>query len=384
MIAILSIVLFCFLPFVSIPILFLGIALDKKHTLLYSILLALIFAIISYNFLPDEVHDLYRYFYEMKYYYSHLDFPRYLEVMFSSTKIIFSFLQFIFSQIGNFHLLPFSITLIGYTLSFYMMIDFVKSKKYPSSVAFIILLMFILSFYHINFISGLAQYLAIVVGFFAFYLEYIKGKKQLRYKIFYILPIFIHISMIIIPLIRFLLNFDYKRYKYKYYVVLTIYAFCPIILYKILSLIPSLSSIALKIDSYMLKGSHTLYTSYDLFTLLALIIYGILFFFSYNRLKNEYSNKILDFTKIVLLFNLCSLFYRDIFSRVFNLSLLCMCLYFSVYLSKMKMQRNVFVLLLLIFVSLAFASVSFNIFKTYDFNNIFRHLFENLMYYFRM
>lgn len=377
---IISMMFYCF-PFISIPLIFIGIIFDKKHSFIYALLLALIFALIAYNFNPNDTHDLYRYYFEMKYYYSNLNFDKFIMTAMSNSKITFSILQYIFAGIGNYHLLTFFITLIGYTISFYIILDYNKIKKYPSIVSIIILLIFIFTFYHINFISGLAQYLAISIAFLGFYLEFIKNKKKLIYKLLYIIPIFIHISMIIIPIIRLILNFDFKKIKSTYIFILIVYMFFPSVFYFILSQFSSTQLIANKINSYMVIGEHHLYTMYDLFTLVMLIFYLIIFILSKNKFKEEIPHKFINLIEIILLINSASIFYRDIFTRFLNLTILCMIIYFSTYLSKSKMKSVIIVLFILLIICICLGSVSINIFINNDFSNIFSNIFKNFNYF---
>ena len=187
------IILFCIIcPFLAIPFVIFGVAKDKKHSVIYSLLLALPLSLIAYNIIPDVSKDLYRYYVEMNYTYKYMSVFEYINVIFSNTKILFNTIQFIITKIGNYNLLPFFITLIGYSISFYIIFDYSNLKKIKFRYTLIILISFVCIFYHINFISGLAQYLAISISFLAFYQEYIKGKNKLIYKLLYILPSLIH------------------------------------------------------------------------------------------------------------------------------------------------------------------------------------------------
>lgn len=374
-------ILFFIAPFISIPFIFFGILFDKKHNFIYSLLLALVFALVAYNFIPNQNHDLYRYYYEMEYFYSNISWERYLFYAFSNTKIIFVFFQYIFSQIGNYRLLPFFITFIGYLISFYIILDYSKLKKYRGITKILIILFFACIFYHINFISGLAQYLSISIGFLGFYLEFIKGKNKIIYKILYIIPIFIHISMFIIPLIRIVLHFDFRKIKSKYITTLIIYMFFPILIYKITSLFPALDMISSKIYSYMVMGNRSLFTVYDIFTFLLILFFLIIFYDNKDKIKKEVSNKFLEFTELILLFNVFSPLYRDIFSRILNISILCMCLYIMSLISITNSKKLPIILIFILLFSVILGSVSFNIFRNNDFNNIFSNLFNNFNYY---
>lgn len=379
------IILFLIMPFFSIPFIIFSIYFDRKHAFIYGILLSLIFSIVSYNFIPDIEHDLYRYFVEMKNYYSLIPFTKFLStIAFSNTKFIFVLLQYIISHIGNFHILPFLITFIGYNISFYIILDFSKFKKFKPLSTIIILVFFISVFHHFIFMSNLAQYLAVSTGFLAFYLEYIKDKKQKVYKILYIIPMFIHLSMIIIPIIRLLLNIDINKYKYIYFSFLMIYCFFPVAIFKVLDFIPGFGILATKINNYIVMGDRKLYTSYD-YLLLVLLLFIILISYLYRKIIKKYiSEKFCNMTILILSFNVFSIFYRDIFSRILNLSLLCFCIFLYIILNKCSKKNLVIILVILLIFILLFGSIMLNVFSRYNFNGIFNNLNENIFYYFRL
>lgn len=255
--SILVIMIFIVFPFVSLPFILLGITFDKKHSKIYGILLAFILAIIAYNFVPKVEHDLYRYYLEMQAYYSKINFFNFLSDN-NIAKAIFKLLQFIFAKIGNFNLLPFFCTFIGYNITFWIILDYSKLKEIKSSVTISIIIAFICSFYHINFMSGLAQYLAISIAFLGFYLEYVKENKSNLVKILYVLPVTIHISTIMFLAFRILLCFKWNKIRIVYFMFLVSYIFLPSVFYQILNIIPGMKIISEKIQFYMLSGNNKL------------------------------------------------------------------------------------------------------------------------------
>ena len=376
-------IIFACAPFIAIPLIILGIVMDKKHNVIYGILLALLLAMIAYNFNPKEGHDLYRYYFEMDSYYSNIDFERFVERnMFNNTKFLFVILEFLVAQIGNNSLLQFIITFIGYAITFYIILDYSKLKDIKPGITLCVMLIFIFTFYHINFISGLAQYLAIVVGFLGFYLEYIKGKKKWFYKLLYIIPALIHMSMILIILLRLLLCFNYKSIKKYYILALIAYALLPSIVYQIFSVIPSLSMIAYKINGYMLNEVSIFAGIYDIGTLMLLILYMYIYYTSKNKLTKELPEKFIQFVEIVLLLNIFSIPYRSIFARILNLTILCINIYLLSYLKNTKNRHLIIILLALFMFCVVLGSVNFNNIISNDFNNIFSNLLNNITYYF--
>lgn len=375
-------IVFACLPFISIPLLIAGIIFDKKHNLIYGILLALFLAIIAYNFNPKEEHDLYRYYFDMQNYYANINFMQFvISNMFSNTKFLFVILQFIITKIGNYRLLPFIITFIGYAITFYIILDYSKLKAIKARVKIMVLLIFICVFYHINFISGLAQYLSIIIGFLAFYLEFIKEKKKWFYKILYILPMFIHLSMIIIPLIRIFIQFDFKRSKKYFFIFLIVYDLMPNVIYGILNLIPIMSALASKINSYMLQSDSIFTVKYEIGTLLLLIFYMYIYYSERKKIIDELPEKYMNFIEIILLFNLCSIPYRAIFTRVLNISILSMTVFLLIYFEKIKSKNTLFILIGLLLFSIVFGSVNLNNILGNDYNGIFQNFLHSIIYY---
>ena len=214
--------LFIIAPFLTIPIILYSMVVDKKHSTIYAILLALAIAIIAYNFNPKTSQDLYRYYYLMEHQYSTLSFTEYIKVMFNNNKLLFIFFCYIISRIGNYKLLQSIIVFTAYFLVFYTILDYAKLKNIKAYKAILIIILFMAIFYFIGFFSGLAQFLGIAVGFYIFYLEYIKKKEKFIYKLLYILPMLIHVSLATLLIFRILLAFDNKKVK-KYLLCLGVF-----------------------------------------------------------------------------------------------------------------------------------------------------------------
>ena len=65
--------MFIIAPFLCIPLIILGLIRDRKHSIIYIVLLSLLMALIAYNFNPETTQDLYRYNYIMDREYSTLN-----------------------------------------------------------------------------------------------------------------------------------------------------------------------------------------------------------------------------------------------------------------------------------------------------------------------
>lgn len=378
------ITLFLIAPFLTIPLIIVGILKDKKHYGIYAFLLATLFAIIAYNFEPNNSQDLYRYYYLMREYYGPMNIGEYISVMFQNNKILFELLCYIISQTANLRLLPFICTLIGYFIAFYIIMDFARIKEISSSKTLLVIFAFICIYYHINFISGLAQFLAINIAVLAFYLEYIKNKKGIIYKMLYIIPIFIHISLLILIIVRILLNFNYNKVRKVIIPIFLIYGTNPMIVFKFLEIFKNnilLSVLISKSNMYLLENSHIWESTYGIGALLLIIFFIIIFYTNIKPVKLIMNDKICNFTEIMLLFIVSSSLYFDIFMRFSNIVLMLMSIYMLIVLNINKKTKKMFIIITVIIFSMLMGSVNLNNFKYNDFNNLFSNMAENIIYY---
>lgn len=384
-ISMLAIILFTLFPFLTIPIIVIGIIKDRKHSIIYALLLAFLLAIIAYNFNPIQAQDLYRYYYLMNVYYSPMSIGEYIGIFFQNNKLLFTFIVYLISKTGNFNILPFICTLIGYFLTFYMILDYSRIKKISSKITIFMILLFLCIYYHINFISSLSQYLAIDIMVFAFYLEYIKNKKGVLYKSLYVIPLFIHISLIIVLVVRILMHFDFKKIWKFLIPIFALYATSPSIVTALLSIFKNnllLGPLIEKADMYLVNASHIWDSTYGISVLL-LVIFFVVIFYKYKKLNNDIlGEKFNNLIEIMLWFNISSVLYFDIFTRFSNVLIILMIIYIINILNLSKRKEKICIVSILIVFSLAFASVSFNVFRTNDFNDVFSKPYRNLIYYF--
>lgn len=375
--------LFIIAPFLTIPIILYSIIVDKKHSTIYAILLALAIAIIAYNFNPKTSQDLYRYYYLMEHQYSTLSFTEYIKVMFNNNKLLFIFFCYIISKIGNYKLLQSIIVFTGYFLVFYTILDYAKLKNIKVYKAILIIVLFMAIFYFIGFFSGLAQFLGIAVGLYIFYLEYIKKKGKFIYKLLYILPMLIHVSLATLLIFRILLAFDNKKVK-KYLLALAILIILfPSLIKAFLNLFSNnllFRSFLLKSDDYLTTNRITWQTTYGVYILILQCIYVFIYMFTKKHIKGKINDKFCDLIEFTFIFLFAFSSYYDIFTRFSNFSMLLM----NIYLLQLfadKRKQNLIIAILLIIVAIPGLSININILNDNDFNNIFNDMYMNLIYY---
>ena len=195
--AIIMLGIYFFLPIIGGAFVLLFYLFDtKKNSFLYSLLLGVTLGIIAYYFVPPHDYDLYRH---------HIIVENYigkdLTFFISSLKLIdcefFPLLiSYIISFTKNVDLLQFVITTIGYTIIFYIIHDYRKNTNIDIFTFIIVTLFTFFGFNALNFISGLWNYIAIILFSLSLYFDYIKKyNKKICYLLYFITLLF-HNSMI--------------------------------------------------------------------------------------------------------------------------------------------------------------------------------------------
>lgn len=376
--------IFIIAPFLCIPLIILGLIRDKKHSIVYIVLLALLMALIAYNLNPEYEYDLYKYKYVMEKEYSILDFGQYVQIIFDNNKFLFEFLKYIISQIGNYRLLPFIGVFTGFLIVFYTIFDYAKIKNISVYKAIFVILTFICILNFLDFASGIAQILAVIIAMFSFYLEYIKEKKKWYYKLLYILPGFIHASMFIAIILRILLNFNLKKYIKFVIPLLIFYGIAGNFIAYIISpfeVIPIIGTLISKAGMYLVDRPACWDSTYGIALMLLNIFYLTIFLITsrHNKEKGKFDELIL----LIILFNIFSVQYYDICARFSSFAMVLMNIYFLKVFSFDIKKYNYIIIIAMLAFSIAFGSVNYNRIASSDFNNIWNNLYQNVFYFLR-
>lgn len=192
----LCLMIFILIPILGIPIYLIYYLYDKnKSGILYSVLLGFMFGILAYYFNPPENYDLYR----LKIIVSELVNLDLKEVISLAKVSDLEFIPMIYSYLialtNNFNLLQFFVVTFGYSMLFYMLYDYRKIAKLDTLSFIAVILFTIFGFNTLYFISGLYNYIAIIIFSFAIYNEYIKKNNKIISYILYVVTLFIHNSM---------------------------------------------------------------------------------------------------------------------------------------------------------------------------------------------
>lgn len=257
-----AIISFFLFPFLCFPLYaFLYIFDKKRGTIIYSLLLAVVFGILSYYMIPKADFDLYRLHGIVKS-VSIMNFEDFLtNISKYDLEIIPLFYSYFISIFDNVNLLQFFVVGSGYFSLFYILSDYRKITKIKSNyVFFLITINIIFGLNILYFFSGLYCYLAMILFSLIYYLDNYKYKnnKKSIFTFLYLLLPFIHSSMFI-PVLLLLLYKLKNRLTIKQIILcfilfLTIY---PIMIF-INSYINAtfINRLIMMYDSYVFNNEH--------------------------------------------------------------------------------------------------------------------------------
>ena len=251
---------------------------------IYIVLPALFLAILAYFFKPygDRSCDLTEYYgwMDKMLTFNQKDLISYL---FRGGEIIVMLYLYIIALIGNYQLLQVFPTFILYFIIFYIIYDYAKRNNISKKYKFIVILTFLSLFKYIFVVSTFRYSLAYSIFTLGVYFDFIAKKKEKRYKILYILPIFIHASTIILLFFRIFFNF--KNMKFFRFMLGLIFAVClfPQIFIKIFYIfdfIPFVDYLFTKAEYYLINENVDIFLQYAfrisqsiLFFILGIIVY---------------------------------------------------------------------------------------------------------------
>lgn len=310
--------LFLIYPILTIPLIVIGSIRDKKHRIIYMIMLAFDIALISLQLDPSK------YGLDLNVYFSTMDIMKqmrietFLQIYITQKEFLTNLLFYIYASIGNYNLWIFTVTFLCYGILFYIIADYAKIKGISNREYIIIMLICILFYNNLFAITGLRNSVAMMIFLLAVYLEYFKEKKNISWRILYIIPCFIHMSMIIGIILRLSMIF-YKNKTKKYVIfMLIIYATSPSI---ILYTASKLNGTAIFSDLYA-KTTH--YVNGigaglidNIYNLLKLIGFINLFIILEKTYKNQKCNQ-KNITELICLFTFFSFNYEVVRDRWYD------------------------------------------------------------------
>ena len=121
----------------------------------------------------------------------------------------------------------------------------------------------------------------------------------------------------------------------------------------------------------MLQANSIFIMRYEIATLVLLMFYMYIYYSKRKTIYHEFSEKYLNFMECIFLLNLSSILYRDIFTRIFNISILMMMIFLLTYFEKVKTKNAKIIFIGVALFAIAFGSVNLNNIIANDYSGIF-------------
>lgn len=330
---ILTIGLFLIYPILTVPLILTGSIVDKKNRIIYMTLLAFDIGLISMQLDPSK------YGLDLNVYFSIMDIMKqikwetFIQTYISQKEFLTNILYYIFASIGNYHLWTFTATFICYSIMFYIITDYSTIKEISSKQYWIMIALVILFYNNILALTGVRNNFAMMIYLLAVYKEFFREDKNFLYKLLYIIPCFIHMSMALGIVLRIILIF-YKKPNKKYIIALLIvYAVSPAIVLNIASKLNGtamFSDLYDKTITYIENGANILNNTYNLIKMIAFIDLFIIF----EKMYKNTEDKVKNVTELICIFTLLSSNYDVIRDRWYDASIILLVLCFIANIKK--------------------------------------------------
>lgn len=366
--------LFMLLPLLSIPVTFIGYIKDNKHTVLYSLFLALGFGILAYYFQPPVRFDLFRHHLAIES-MSPMTSVQLKKLLLNSYEPLALVISYFISTLRNVDLLQFSVVTAGYWMLLYMLRDYAKRNSIKT-YALVLTAVFVLSsFPLVNFMSGIWNYLAMIIFCFAFYLE---GKNQnnkpLAYALYAITPL-IHTSMFLPISLLILFKLCSERFNKKLlFCIVIILMSLPLIhpVVSALSGITIFSQLEPMYQAYFTSGARFNYLyggSVLIMDLLKVALYLSVAVFTYKNAKDNTKRS----SSFLFLMLATILAFAPTSIALMRFVLIVQLIGFMIlmeYLSSRNTRLKVFTISAMIGLSVVFASYQYFSLKNLDYGNL--------------
>ena len=295
--------------------------LNRTEKNYYILLFCISVGMISFYIEPIQKLDLYRYFNQMDL-LGQLDFTEFILKYIFKPELLSNLVFFFISKTGHYGLLSMIATIVSYYFIIKCVLDYGNKRNMKLIEKIVILILILSVMIYTHFATRIRNNVAIVICVYAFYREYVQGKSNFLTKILYILPCFIHTSMLFAVIIRLIL---FLKEKYLRIVVLIIMLILVVgtsyitTVGDILSNFSMFSSYDDKITDYIINRGE--YEPTNVKVKLLFVIF-MLFNIIYVMKKYDYKKENPNYVKLVLTADLIILSvvqYNDIFLRFFYL-----------------------------------------------------------------
>ena len=339
---ILATIFFLVVPIMSIPILIIAFIKDSKYRKIYGFLLAISLGIVSFEIDVKKLNLDLRVYYGQMEMLKFMNFSKVLDILILEKEPITNLMFFIIAKIGVYPLWQFITTFINYFIIFFILSDYAKIKKIGNKTFAIILIFTVALMNNIFLLTGIRNTCALMIYLYLLYSEYIKQKKGIIYKILYIVPVLIHMSMIICIIIRILINIKIKKYRIFVIIGFIIYASSPSLILQLSGLLGKISIFSDLIDKLQVYLFNSMTFNFNSIAHLFLLIYFMFYYYRISKKRKQEQIKITNLCnalELVLIFNICSFSYWDIFLRWSDISIILFSLFLMDNVKMIKMKK---------------------------------------------
>lgn len=363
---VLVLILFIFFPILALPFTLIGLLAEKKinNKKIYCAIFSIIASITLFCLYPDSTMDLYRY-YNIMHTYSNMSFNNFSSEILSGIEPLMNIIFFIFSQMSNHHLLVLFVGIISYFIQFYIIFDYQKKVNLSNFQLNIIIIYFISTFLIIYHIAGIRLCLGRMIFLLALYMDFFKNKHSLFNKLLYVVPIFIHQSILIFLILRICLFLNKNKFDLKFAILMLMVSISPRILIsfteKISSNVLAFSKLTSRAESYLSIGN-SVANIYKLQFALMIFIYLVIAFMKYKKISTN--NKFVNYTLAILSVGLFFSYSSSISTRFISTACSFTPIIFMDCIKNiLPKDRMAFVLMLMIFSAfyVAFQFVQFKV-----------------------
>lgn len=297
--------------------------LNKSERNYYILMFSIALGMVAFYIEPIRELDLYRYFNQMDL-MKQLDFFEFISEYIFKPELLSNLIFFFVAKMEDYGLLAMLSTIISYYLVTKCVLDYSNKKnmKLIEKLVVLVLLLSVMTFTH--FATRIRNNVAIVICAYAFYREYVEGKNNLLTKVLYVLPCFIHTSMLFGVIIRLIL-FLRGKYLRVVLIIIILILFLGInyitVIGEVLSNFAMFSNYDTKISAYIINNAEYEPTNVKVkFAFMLFMLFNIIYMIKKYNYKKENKN----YVKIVLTIDLIMISlvqYNDIFLRFFYLAL---------------------------------------------------------------
>lgn len=379
---ILAIILFLIVPIMSIPVLLIAFIKDSKYRKIYGFLLAISLAIISFKIDIKELNVDLKVYYGQMSLLKFINFDEMFKILVSQKEPITNLMFFCIAKIGVYPIWQFITTFINYFIIFFILSDYAKIKNVGNKTFAVALIFIIILMNNIYLLSGIRNTFALTIYLCILYNEYIKQKKGIMYKILYVVPVLIHMSMVIGIIIRILMSINIKRFRNLIIIGFIIYAVSPNMIVQISSLIgglPVFSDLVTKMQVYLFDSR---VLNFNSLLHIALLLYFIFVYYVLIKKRKRENLEITNLYKaleIILIFNICSFNYWDIFLRWSDISIILFALFLMDNTKIIKIKGNPNILIVFV-IFIAFLYIQYTNLKGLNISkNLNEYCYKNIV-----